>query len=245
MSYITRGGHSVTKPSSAPTLAVGTDAGLLDTSAVYQYKVTYVSNFGETDGNTTAASETTTSTGSMELSAIPVSADANVLQRKIYRTVGGGSSFLLLDTIDDNSTLVYTDIIADASLGAAIPTLNAAHTLQQLDGFTKIVKPTIFSLTTGIVAYAGGGQASATLLTTEYNIVGTCATIADSVRLPEISTNLIGTRIVVANDGAASCNVFPFTGQNASAGTNTAVAVAAAARASFVASTASVWVKVQ
>ncbi len=245
MSFTTRGGHSVTKPSGPPTLAVGTSTGLLDTSAVYQYKVTYVSNFGETDGNTTAASVTTTSTASVELTAIPVSDDGNVIQRKIYRTVGGGSSFLLLATIADNLTTVYTDIIVDASLGAAIPTLNAAHTLQQLDGFTKMVKPTIFSLTTAIVAFATGGQASATLLTTEYNIIGTCATTADSVRLPEISTNLIGTRIVIANDGAASCNVYPFTGQNASAGTNTAVAVAAAARASFVAATASVWVKVQ
>lgn len=245
MSYVTAGGYVITKPSGPPTLATGSDDGLLDTSAVYQYKVTFATAFGETDGNTTAASVTTNSTGSVSLTAIPTSDDGNVSSRKLYRTIGGGSSFLLLASISDNTTTTYTDIIADGSLTTAIPTLNSAHSLQQLSGFTKFVKPAVYSVTTAITAFAGGGQASATALTTEYNIIATCATIADSVRLPELAANYIGQRVIVVNDGAASCNVFPFTGQNAGAGTNTAVAVAAAARAEFVAVGAALWNKVR
>lgn len=64
--------------------------------------------------------------------------------------------------------------------------------------------------TSGITAYAGGGAASATQLTTGVNIVGTCATTADSVKLPLVGA--IGSTIVVRNNGAAACAVFPPTG---------------------------------
>ncbi len=239
----TLGGYSITKPSGPPTVAVGTATGALDSAAVYQYKVTYVTVFGETDGNTTAASVTTTSTMSVDISAIPIASGSNVTSRKLYRTIGGGSSFLLLATIADNITTTYTDLIADGSLGAAIPTVNLAHSYQNVDGLFKISKPAIYSITSGIVAFAGGGQTSATSLTTEYNIVATVATAADSVKLPEASANLIGMRIIVANDGANSMNVFPVLGQDGSGGTNTAVAVAAAARAQFVVKSATAWEK--
>ena len=40
------------------------------------------------------------------------------------------------------------------------------------------------SVTAGITAFAGGGQGSATALTTEINQISTCATGGDSVKLP-------------------------------------------------------------
>ena len=76
----------------APTVAVGTASGSLDTSAVYGYKVTFVTAFGETDPSA-AGSQTTTSTGSLNVT-FAVGTDNNVVQRKLYRTVGGGSSYL-------------------------------------------------------------------------------------------------------------------------------------------------------
>jgi hypothetical protein len=242
MSFTTRGGFTVTKPSSAPTVSTGADDGLLDTSAVYGYKVTYVTAFGETDGST-AGTATTTSTASLSLSAIPVSSDLNVTSRKIYRTVGGGSSYLLLATIADNTTTTYDDIIADASLTTAIPTTNSAHSLQKLDGYTQFAKPALCSVTNSITAYAGGAQTNATQLTTEYNVITTVGTAADSVKLPELNSTLIGMRVVVINRGANSMNVFPYLAQDASGGTNTAVAVAAAAGATFVAVSATAWAK--
>lgn len=41
--------------------------------------------------------------------------------REIYRTVADGAEFLLLTTIADNTTLVFTDNVADGTLGAALP----------------------------------------------------------------------------------------------------------------------------
>lgn len=59
---------------------------------------------------------------------------------------------------------------------------------------------------TGITAHAGGGQASATLLTANINDVGTVATAADSVKLPP--PTIPGQIIVVANNGANAMQVF-------------------------------------
>lgn len=234
-------GFTLARPSSGPAVVASTSAGALTVSSTYQYKVTYVTAFGETDGNTTAGSAQTT-TGGMALSSIPVSSDGNVTAKRIYRTVAAGSSFLLLATVLPAVT-TYTDIIADGALGVAIPTTNSASSRQLVGGTTKFAAPVILSIESGITAFATGGQASARQLTAEVNVLSVVATIADSVKLPELSTNLIGAHIVIVNNGANSVNVFPTLGQDASGGVNTAVAVAAAARAEFVASSATVWVK--
>lgn len=57
-------------------------------------------------------------------------------------------------------------------------------------------------------AFAGGGQASATPLTTEYNLVNVCATNFDSVKL---LTAQEGLQQIVKNTGAAILSVFPNT----------------------------------
>lgn len=63
---------------------------------------------------------------------------------------------------------------------------------------------------TGITAYAGGGQASATALTKTYNNVTVVATDGDSVKLPDA---VLGKRVVVKNsDSAQVLAVFPTTG---------------------------------
>ncbi len=61
--------------------------------------------------------------GKVELTAIPLGG-ALVTSRKLYRTTAGGSTYLLLATLADNTTTTYTDNIADASLGAAAPSTN-------------------------------------------------------------------------------------------------------------------------
>jgi hypothetical protein len=74
-----------------------------------------------------------------------------------------------------------------------------------LDGCDSIGK----TVTTGITAYAGGGQANATLLTSEINVVSTVATTADSVKLP---TAAAGLEVTVINTHATNAtNVFPNT----------------------------------
>lgn len=88
------------------------------------------------------------------------------------------------------------------------------------------------SNTATITAFAGGGQASATALSTDYNRVTTVATTGDSVKLP---TGVAGQKIVVVNDGANDCDVFPFSGQAIDAlGTNNAYSLVAGTNITFI-----------
>lgn len=111
----------------APTAAVASPAvaGNIE-NGDHRYRVTFVTADGETDGGTITAAVNIadkTVNGKIELTAIPLGGSA-VTQRKIYRTTAGGSTYLLLTTIANNTATTYTDNIADASLGAAAPTTN-------------------------------------------------------------------------------------------------------------------------
>ncbi len=72
-----------------------------------------------------------------------------------------------------------------------------------------------YTNTTGITAHAGGGQGSATAITTEYNNVTVCATAGDSVVLPAAAAGL---RAIIKNNGATACAVFPATGDTINGG---------------------------
>lgn len=68
----------------------------------------------------------------------------------------------------------------------------------------------INSCTDSISAYATGGQANATQLTTNVNRISTCATAGDSVKLQAAFE--AGQEITVINDGAARADVYPASG---------------------------------
>lgn len=74
------------------------------------------------------------------------------------------------------------------------------------------------SVANAVTARAGGTQALATPLTAAFNRISVCATAADSVALP---LAVAGLEIAIANDGAASAQVF-------GAGTDTINSVATA-----------------
>lgn len=98
----------------------GTTSGSLNTGNYY-YAVTIG---GSDEFVCGAVSNTVTPTmGSIVLSHIPLG-PAGTTARKIYRTAANGTSLLLVATISDNTTTTYTDTIADASLGAAYPSVN-------------------------------------------------------------------------------------------------------------------------
>jgi len=106
-------------------LVAGTPtAGGLCTPGTHSYKVTFTSvEVEETTGGATSNQITCvlTTGQTVPLSAVPIG-PTGTLSRKIYRTVAGDTgSYLLLATIGDNITTVYSDIIADGSLGAVIP----------------------------------------------------------------------------------------------------------------------------
>lgn len=54
------------------------------------------------------------------LSSIPTSSDSQVTQRRIYRSLPGGSTYYLVTTINDNTTTTFTDNIPDTMLGQAM-----------------------------------------------------------------------------------------------------------------------------
>lgn len=110
----------------ACTAALGSGAGNVENGA-HRYAITFVTADGETQAGTVSAAATVIDkavNGKVALSAIPLGGSA-VTSRKIYRTAAAGTTYLLLTTLADNTTTVYTDNTADASLGAGAPSTNS------------------------------------------------------------------------------------------------------------------------
>lgn len=77
---------------------------------------------------------------------------------------------------------------------------------RQIDGGElQTMAQMLLSAKSGIVAFAGGGQSSATRLTAAMNLVETVASAADSVMLPQA---IPGTRVYINNATATSMQVF-------------------------------------
>lgn len=115
-------------PAAAGNLSVG----------AYRYRVTFVTSSGETQAGEISAAVTVADNsvnGKVALSAIPIGGSL-VTARKLYRTVAGGSSYLLLALLANNTATTYTDNIADASLGAEAPATNTTDD----PGLTALIK---------------------------------------------------------------------------------------------------------
>ncbi len=102
----------------------GTTGGL--EAKVYKYKITYYYSDGQSNSSEDITSITPDAGKSVALTSIPINGGERVTQRRIYRTAGDGSTYKLLTTINDNTTEVYLDSIADAGLGADMDTDNDA-----------------------------------------------------------------------------------------------------------------------
>lgn len=113
----------------APTAALaGAGAGNVDNGA-HKYLVTFVSATGETIVGATSVAVTVvdkTTDGKIALSNIPLG-PSGTTARKVYRTVAAGSAYKLQSTIANNTATTLTDNTADASLGAAPPTLDTSN----------------------------------------------------------------------------------------------------------------------
>lgn len=102
-------------------------AGLLSAGA-YQWKVTFVTASGETEGGAPSTSLTLAVSHKAALTNVGTSPCRSVTSRKIYRTAAGGTEFKLAGTISDNTTTTFSDNTPDASLGATAPTVAGATT---------------------------------------------------------------------------------------------------------------------
>ena len=96
---------------------------------------------------------------------------------------------------------------------------------------------------TGLTADVGSSQGDGVILST-YNVYSTVGTAGDAATLPAQPDYEVGTLIYVKNDAAVnSMDVFPASGDDAGAGVNTAVAIAASDFAVFLATSLSAWTK--
>lgn len=96
----------------------------------------------------------------------------------------------------------------------------------------KVGRRTVGDVETGITATASGNQATAYQLTRSFNVLGTVATNADSVKLP--ADRQVGDEVIIVNDGSANAQVFGYGSDTIDAvATETGVVLTAAKRASY------------
>ena len=89
--------------------------GGVGTQGTYQYNVTFRNSTTghRSDAGNTIATVEDVRRQSISLSGIPVSTDAQVDQREIWRTVGGGVILWYCDKIDNNTTTTFVDTVCD------------------------------------------------------------------------------------------------------------------------------------
>lgn len=208
MSATATSGVYIAKPSSAPSVAAGAQSGSMTTTGNYSYKVTYVTGWGETDPSV-ASSNIVATNGTVVLSSIPVSTDSNVISKKIYRTATGGSTYALVDTVK-NEVTTYTDDMDDDDRTDAAPTVNDAHSLQELKGWVKLSMPSF--KTSAAAAAAGSSATDATQLVATASIhFISAASGTNGVKLPEVPAGFTDYEVIVKNEHATLATlVYPY-----------------------------------
>lgn len=110
---------------------------------------------------------------------------------------------------------------------------------QAIGGVKSFVDYIRRSAVSGLTAFAGGGQASATQLAKDINRVTTVATINDSVKLPAA---VAGSEIIVINKGVAALNVYPATGESINAlAANAAYSISSLSNSRFICAVTGIW----
>lgn len=105
-------------------------------------------------------------------------------------------------------TEILTNQIKGTSNNNLVLTTNNSANLVEI---TRI--PIMSSLSATVSAFAGGGQASATVLTSYYNAVTTVASDGDSVKLDTIANMPVGSVIIIKNCTATNTlNIYPDSG---------------------------------
>lgn len=95
------------------------------TNGIHRWLQTFVTADGETNaGQVSEALEVVDKAVNGKVTVALSIGGAAVTARKVYRTVAGGSTYMLVGTIANNADTSYTDNVADGSLGVGAPALN-------------------------------------------------------------------------------------------------------------------------
>lgn len=116
--------HGVYPPTTTSTVAsITTSVGVL--TGDYRYKMTWV-NSSLVQGDVGPVTATfTAAAAKLYITSLPIAPQSyGISTRKLYRTVAGGTTFMVVATIADNTTTEYVDNNADSTLGATAPTDN-------------------------------------------------------------------------------------------------------------------------
>ncbi len=154
LTAIPLGGSTVTSRKLYRTVAGGSQLKLLATISD-NTTTTFTDTVTDASLGANVPVSNTATANQVALSAIPIGA-ATVTSRKLYRTVTGGSQLKLLATIADNTTVTYTDSIADASLGANVPTSDTSGLTQPAGLPVPIGSTTIPVANAGAFSTSGG-----------------------------------------------------------------------------------------
>jgi hypothetical protein len=116
-----------------------------------------------------------TGVGSVLVKSLPISNQASVTSRKLYRTVANGSALKLLATIANNSATDYADTIADAALGAAPPAADTSGIKdegQVLAGSTTLPVSSTIPFSEDVGPSGGGGWVRVGAIPLRYAAIG-------------------------------------------------------------------------
>ncbi len=123
-------------------------------------------------------------------------------------------------TLTGTETLFVLPVNATTGQSSPITGQTTTGAIAALAALNETVSP-------AVTAHAGGGQTSATLLTSSFNNITVVANAADSVKLPASS---VGTVITVSNQGANAAQIFgtsPDTINGVATGTGISIPVGA------------------
>lgn len=141
----------------------------------------------------------------------------------------------LLPDYNDTDTGIGADAAAD-TLSLITGGVEAMRFLESSSGVLFF-----HNISNNITADVGSSQGDGPL-TSSLNVISTCANAGDAVTLPAIFS--IGTMVFIKNNGAASCDVFPASGDDLGQGANTAEALGVGEGVLYVGTSAhSTWTK--
>lgn len=202
MTSILEHGFDIEGPISAPSVAADSAFGFM-TPGQYQYKISYVTPYGETLAS--PASATVQSSGSVLLTQLSILPTASITSRRIYRTaVGNTPPFRLIASIGDNITTTFTDIESDTSLGVVEPEHNFASSVEVERGWTATSRPMLHP--TDITLVAGGSVQSDATECNQYSeyIIVQVPLLGNGIRLPPTNSNTRGMRLVIRNGSSVN-----------------------------------------
>jgi len=149
--------------------------GALDASASYGWKVSFIDRHGRESALSAATTGSTTGTNKALSLTTPVSSATGIVGRRIYRTLGGGSTYYLVAEIADNTTTAFLDQAPDENLGLLAPsvvTLSDSYRLSLPSGPTGTTARRLYRTKSTGGAYYFVGQVNDNGATTIDDLLG-------------------------------------------------------------------------